>query len=241
VSGALDVTFGNISATTIGGIDATQLGVSGAFTIDLSGVTDAVEVNLGAGTNTIISGQGNDVITLQAGTTGNDAIQYDAMNQATDNIINFFASGLDTIELFMSALSVVGQNTGGLRDYDGSAIATGNIAVDLGFVTAATATLAATDNVLVLGTAYATTAAMMTFMKTGLIFGSAAMAGSGGLVVAWTDGDDTMVSIVNFEVASAQGGGTTGSLVSATLSTTTLASIAGVTPGALVAANFDFV
>jgi len=242
VSGALDVTFGAITTTSLGSVNARQLGVSGAFTIDLSGVTNAVEVTLGAGTNTIISGVGNDVITLQASTTGNDNIQYSTTAQGVDNVINFGAgsTGADQIEVFASAIAA--QITGGLRDMDGVAIGTGTVAVDVStLVTAGTATVLAADNILVLGTALGTTAAMETFLKTGIILGSAAMAASGGLLVAWTDGTDSYISIVNFDVASAQGGGTTGTLISAALSTITLTQLSAVTPGALVAANFDFV
>ncbi len=240
VSGAGFVDFGAISAASVGSINTTNQ-TSGTFNIDLSAVTNAAELTLGGATNTVISGLGNDVITLKAGTTGNDHIQYSTTAQGNDNIINFGAgsTGGDKIELFASAINA--QISGGLRDMDGAAIATGTVTVDLSaVVTAGTATVLAADNILVLGTGLNSTAAMETFLKTGVILGSAAMAASGGLVVAWTDGTDSYVSIVNFDVASAQAG-TTGSLASAALSTITLATLSGVTPGALVAANFDFV
>lgn len=239
VSGAATVTIGKVSATTMGEINTTELGVSGAFTIDLSGVTNAVELNLGVGANTITTGNGNDVITLTGSRTavaGNDVISFTTA-VGVDNIINFIAgaaaSGGDEIEL--------GTAMGGfaLTDGDGSAIANATT-VDLSAVVTATGvTLAATDNVIVIGTAFSTTAAMQTFVSTGIALASAAVA-TANMVVAWTDGSDTYVSLLEATGAGSAGATTFGS-GGHTLTTTTLATLEGVTPGALAAANFDFI
>ncbi len=240
VSGAGAVLIGTVSASAVGTIDARQL-ISGTFSIDLSGVDTDTEIKLaGTTTNTVISGKGNDIFTLAAGTTGNDHIQFNSTAQGTDQIISFGAgaAGGDAIEFFASAIGA--QVTATLRNADGVAIATAGAADLSALVTGgATLTLTDTDNVIVIGTALATTAAMESLVKT-LVFGSAALAGSGSLVVAWASAGDTNVSLVHFDVGSAQGG-TTASLITATLSTDTLAVISGVTPGALVAANFAFV
>ena len=237
VSGALDVTFDTITTNTVGTVDATQLTKSGSFTIDLSGVANAVEVNLGAGTNTIISGAGNDVITLKAAATGNDVIRYTVSSQGTDNIINFFAgsTGADQIEVLVtigSAAFVDGDGSAQVADTD----------INLSVVingTGSSATLAVDDNLIVLGTAFANTAAMQSFFNTGIILGSAAIA-SANFLVAWTDGTDTYVSLLDAADAGSAGATTLGS-GGHTLTTTTLAVISGVTPGALNAVNFDFV
>lgn len=238
VSGALDVTFGTITTTTLGEVNATGLGASGAFTIDLSGVTNAVEVKLGVATNTVISGVGNDVITLTGGRTaaaGNDNIRYSTSTQGSDNIINFIAgaaaSGGDQIELVIASLASP------LRDGDGSAIAA---ASDVDTMVASSATtMAATDNILILTSAYASTAAMMTDLSSGITMATA-LRGSGTLVVVFTDGNDSLVSLVGFS-ASADNADLILSSADDEMSITTLAVIQGVTPGALVAANFDFV
>jgi hypothetical protein len=238
VSGALDVVFGTITTNTVGTVDATRLTQSGLFTIDLSGVANAVEVNLGAGTNTIISGAGNDVITLKAGATGNDVIRYTVSSQGTDNIVNFFAgsTGADQIEVLVTIGSAA------FLDGDGSAQVAGTD-INLSAVingTGSSATLAIDDNVIVFGTAFANTAAMQSFFNTGVILASAAV-GSANFLVAWTDGTDTYVSLLDASIAAGSAGATTLASAGHTITTTTLAVISGVTPGALNAVNFDFV
>jgi len=239
VSGQLDVTFGTITAARIGEVNNQNQGSSGNFTIDLSGVTTAVEVKLGLAANTITSGVGNDVITLTGGRTsaaGNDVIRYTATGQGTDNIINFIAgnaaSGGDQIEL----ATAIG--TAHLYNVDGSAIANAD-SVDLSVAMTATGdTLVATDNVILIATAQANTAAMLTFLD-GVTLTTAAIA-SAEFVVAWTDGTDTYVTVVD-AIGDGSAGATTLASGGHTLSANTLAVLAGVTPGSLVAANFDFV
>jgi len=232
-SGDMDVTFGTLSAATIGSIDASNMGVSGAFTIDLSGIQGAAEIEVGAATNTITSGVGNDVITLSSGTTGNDVIQYTATGQGTDQITNFFAgsTGADQIEISTAAAT-------NFEDADGSAVL--NAAdVDLSAViTAAATTLVATDNVIVLGTAFGSTSDMTSFFDD-ISFATAAMA-SANILVAWTDGTDSYVTLVDADGA---GSAAATTLASAghTITTSTLATLEGVTPGALDTTNFDFI
>jgi hypothetical protein len=101
--------------------------------------------------------------------------------------------------------------------------------------------LAATDNVLILTSAYASTAAMLTDLVSGVTFATA-LQGSGNLVVVFTDGSDSHVGLVSFS-ASADSSATklaTG-VASAEVAFTTLATLSGVSAGALVAANFAFV
>ena len=239
VSGAIDVVIGAVTTLRVGTISTTGQGVSGSFTIDLSGVTNAVELNLGVGSNTILSGHGNDVITLTGGrtaATGNDVIQYNATGQGSDNIINFIAgnaaSGGDQIEL----ATAIG--TAALFNADGELVVNtddADLSVAL-FDNAATALLD-TDNVIVIGTALASTAAMIDFIDNVSL--ATAAQSSGSYVVAWGDGTDTYISILDV-LDPGSAGANTFSSASATISVGTLAQLSGVTPGALVAANFDF-
>lgn len=240
VSGNLDVTIGAITTTTLGTVSNTGQGVSGAFTIDLSGVTNAVEVKLGVATNTVISGVGNDVITLTAGRTGyagNDNIQYTTATQGTDNIINFIggaaASGGDQIEIDVSAL-------GSASDGNMTLIVAG-ATVTLASQSAGTAfNYASNAEVMVLTTAYASTAAMIADLASGsgkATLTSATFVSGQELVIVWSDGSDSYISIGT----NLSSGGTTMASGSLSVTDSTLAVLTGVTPGALVATNFDFV
>jgi len=239
-SGALDVVFGTITTTTIGSVNASNMTVSGAFTIDLSGVVNAAEVILGAATNVVISGAGNDTITLKAGGTGNDTIRFMSTAAGKDSIANFFAgsTGADKISL---AIGAGGLGTAGIFDGGGSAQGAAG-AIDLSVVingTGASATLVTDDNIIVLGTAFASTGALLTWMATGILLATASVA-TAGFVVAWSDGNsDTYISYVD-AVDAGSAGLTLGS-AGHVLSEVTLAVISGVTPGALNAANFVFV
>jgi len=241
VSGALDVTFGTITAARIGEVNNTQQGVSGAFTIDLSGVVAAAEVKLGAATNTVISGDGRDAITLTTGTTGNDRIRYNtaiAANSGLDEIQGFFAgsTGLDRVELVSANFSV----SGAFRDTDGVLLDDASAMV-LGTAISAAATLAA-GNVIVFATGFASTGALTTFLTSAgaITFATADMNGSGNFIALYTDiaGTDTYVAVIHFD----SGAAAQATMASAAdVTVTNLAVIRGVSPGALVAANIDIV
>jgi len=235
VAGNGDVTFGTLNATSIGEITSTQ-GVSGAFTIDLSGVTNAAEVNLGAATNNVTSGVGNDVITLTAGTTGNDTVTYTVATQGQDQVLNFFAgsTGQDVIALKGTALA-----TNWLRMGDGSTADASDAASFLTLGNTASA-MAAGTNVIVMTSAAANTAAVVDQLSAQVSFGSANMATGTDydFAVVWTDGTDSYVSIAT--VSGTSGGASFKSASGVSISST-LVTLDGITPGELVAANFDFV
>jgi len=235
VAGDGDVTFGTLNATSIGEITSTQ-GVSGAFTIDLSGVTNAAEVNLGAATNNVTSGVGNDVITLTAGTTGNDTVTYSATGQGQDQVLNFFAgsTGQDVIALKGTALA-----TNWLRMGDGST-ADATDAASFLTLSSTSSAMAAGTNVIVMTSAAANTAAIVNQLSAQVSFGSANMATATDydFAVVWTDGTDSYVSIAT--VSGTSGGASFASASGVSISNT-LVTLDGITPGELVAANFDFV
>jgi len=240
ISGAGFVDFGTFSASRVGSIDASAM-ASGTLNIDLSGVVNAAEIRLGSATNTVISGEGNDVITLLAGRTavaGNDNIRYTTATQGTDNIINFIAgaaaSGGDQIE-FGTALNT--------RIIAGSGLITDATTVVVETATTASGAItigSAASVVLVAATAFASTAAFHSAVATGgtleINMVGVGSATAGSLVIVWTDGTDSYVSLVGVEATAG-----TNALVSGVANIQTVAQLAGVTPGALVAANFDFV
>ncbi len=233
VSGAGAVLIGTVSATAVGTIDARQL-ISGTFTIDLSGVDADTEIKLaGTTTNTVISGKGNDIFTLAAGTTGNDHIQYATASQGVDQIIGFAAgtTGGDVIEI-LDALGYSGQ----LRDADGAAVGSAT-AVNFSVLITAAATLDTADNVIVLGTGFDSNASALSFLTSGITF-TTAVAGDGSWLVVYGTGSDTVVSVLSVSTATSL---LTLASGSAALSLTQLAVISGVTPGALVAGNIDIV
>jgi len=238
VSGAVDVTFGKITTTTIGEINATAQGVSGSFTIDLSGVTNAVELKLGVATNVITSGNGNDVITLTGGRTayaGNDTIAYVASGDGVDNVINFIAgnaaSGGDVIRLDGDTLNLLD----GSGDQVGNGVSGGATAVSILAVTTNATSLAADNNIVsIQATAFASTAALMSAISVGgsLALTNLADASAGGnLTVVWYDGSNTHVSLVGITGAT--------NLITANADFDDLVTLQGITPAALVAANFD--
>jgi hypothetical protein len=226
-----------VSAGTIGTIDSTGM-VSGAtFTINLDGVETAAEVNLGVGTNTVTSGKGNDVITLTAGRTaaaGNDTIKYDSTGQGNDNIINFIAgaaaSGGDKIQLDTDALAV------NLMAGNGSAAASEVIADYSG----SASSMAAATTIIRYTTALDASTDLISAMKADITLASAC--GSSDFAVLWSDGNgDTYVSVVSWEASSGSASTTLGGDGASAMTVTTLATLDGVTPSALVAANLEFI
>lgn len=231
VSGAGVVDIGTVSATTVGTIDAREL-TSGTFSIDLSLVVGATEIFLGNSTNTVVSGNGNDVITLNNG-SGQDNIRYNTATDGADQIVRFGAgtTGGDVIQI-ADALGFSGQ----LRDADGAAVGSAT-AVDFSALITAAATLNVADNVIVLGTGFDSNASALDWIDNNITFATA-LAGDGSFLVVYGTGSDTIVSVLEMSTATSL---LTLASGSGALSLTQIAIISGVTPGALVAANIDIV
>jgi hypothetical protein len=231
VSGAPTVNLGT-AVGTFGGIDASAMTKSGSFTIDLSDVTNAVEVNLGAATNSVVSGQGDDVITLTAGTTGNDTIKFTTAGLGIDQIANFGSN--DTLALFTGG--------GSWSFINGSHTASEASGAMQLHASAGAITMATADQGIVLTSAVSSTADMISSLKANVTFVSAVASGAlGDLVVVWTDGSDTYVSLAQLSAATTSTGSTASFAsagVSAVVSDTTIAVVTGVTPEA-VAGNID--
>lgn len=233
VSGAGLVSIGTVSAATIGTVDGRQL-VSGTFSIDLSGVDGDAEIFLGNSTNTVVSGKGNDVITLNNG-SGQDNVQFTTGTQGSDQIIRFGAGSTagDQIEFATGLLIMNGSatKTDSTTVLMVSATANGAIAVT-------TSAGPAAHVVLLMSTAFASTAAMASAIGSGGSLELGAGTGestAGSIVVVWTDGTDSYVSLAT----AAAGKSGADAIITGTINT--VAILSGVTPGALVATNFDFV
>ena len=239
VSGAGTVVLGNVTATTVrGDIDVSQMASAGSFTVNLAGVTNGVTVNGGNGTLVVQSSIGNDTFNLKSA-AGTDTIRFGATGQAADVVYNFeMGTGGDTIGLSVTALDMLNGSGDAI---DASAAA----AVDVTVITGGTGgtSLAATDNIIVLkATAFASLAEMVSSIsKTAGDHALDLVAGAssdeaGGIVVVWSDGTDSYVSLVEMANASA------GILNDASANTlVTLSNLditdAGVTA---IAANFAF-
>jgi len=223
----------------VGTIDASAM-ASGTLNIDLSGVENAVELQLGSAANTIISGKNNDVITLLGGRTavsGNDTIVFSTSTQGTDYIVNFVggnsASGGDQIE--------IGSAINGVTLVSGASLASGSSSFVLGTASGAAVSIASTgaavNGVVVNSTAFASTASFISAIATGgslEISVGTALGVSGNLLVTWTDGSDTYISLISVST-----GASAGDAAYDASGFYTLAQLQGVTPGALIAANFD--
>jgi len=225
VAGAGDFTL-TLQGASVAGIESTQ-GVSGAFTINLDGVSASTNISVGRAVNSITTSEGGDNITLIAGSTSNDTIVITGIT-GTDRIENFgagsaaTAGGGDVIALSSGAWSFVGFLGGGIT-------ATAQDSFVLGSAISSTAG-AISGSMIVLTTDLANIAAVTAFMAQ-LDSGSAAAAGD-DILVLWSDGQgDTNVAIASFSATLAASG----------FNLVNVATIQGVTPGALLAVNFDIV
>jgi hypothetical protein len=234
VSGAPTVNLGALSGT-FGGVDASAMTKSGSFTIDMQDVSAAVEVTLGAATNSVVSGAGDDVITLAAGYSANDTIKFSTSGLGIDQITNFGSS--DTLALFTGGSAWSFMNGSG-----GSTEAAGALQAH---ASAGAITMASNDQAIVLTSAVNSTAEMISSLKANVSLSTGIGSGAiGDLVVVWTDGSDTYVSLAQLSAGgSAAAVSTTSGNFSAlsmdvAVSDTTIAVVTGVTPE-YVAGNID--
>jgi fibronectin-binding autotransporter adhesin len=225
VIGAGDVTIGAVGATWVGDINLLGQTTGAAFTINLSGVTNVVSIAAGVGTNTITSGLGDDEIKLKTG-AGTDTLVYNASAQGTDTVTSF------------QTADVIRFGTGlNLTDGSGDPMGGSDMATAISFttVTAAATAMDASDNVVVItGTAFASWSGVIDYIgdsKSAEVSFVAASAASLLAVVWGNTAGDTTVTLATV---------TAGVLVLTTgISSFSLVTLTGVTPGALVAANFD--
>lgn len=242
ISGAGFVDFGAVTATRVGTVDASQMTSGGTFTIDLSGITNAAEVVLGQATNTVTSGKGNDVITLLSGRTavaGNDTVIYASSTDGVDSISNFTkgnaGSGGDVIALG-TAILVLDAGSATKTDTTTVLLTTASANGAIAIANGSGESLA--HVVIITSTAFASTAAFASAIGSGGSLEIGAGTGestAGAIVVVWTDGFDSYVTLAT----AAAGRSGADAIITGTLET--VAVLTGVTPGGLVATNFDFV
>jgi hypothetical protein len=224
-----------------GGASFDLAGMAGTFSADLRTMSAALTLTGGPGTTMVVvpNESGGSVNNIRLATaTGTDTLRYvTAITGAgnEDQVVNFeLGSGGDVLSLnsgFASNLNLVNAT--------GTVIGTGAaVNADLSVAIASASTLDASDNVIVFGTAFANTAAMLNFLKTSVTFATAAVPVAGDLIVIFTTDNATsssMVAVVNF---SASGDNNTLATGTATI-VQTLANFTGQTAGAWTAANIS--
>ncbi len=242
VTGA-DVTFTDLEATalstlTVIGGGTTNITFSGdkVTTIDLSGQNSSAVTNLtlgasagstvvgGLGTNTLTLGSGADTVALYTG-GGTDTLRYTTASDGTDTITGF-TTGTDVLNFASAAFGASGY----LRDADGATVTTADLSV---LISAAT-TLNTSDSVIMLATAFDSNASALDFLDSNITF-TTALAGEGSFLVVYSTGTDSVVASLRLGTATSLSTLASGS---ANLTLTQVAVISGVTPGALVAADF---
>ena len=242
VTGA-DMTISDLEATaistlTIIGGGTTTITYSGDVisTINLAGQNSSAVTTLtltsaaaatvygGLGTNNLTLGTGSDTVTLYTG-GGTDTLRY---LTATDGIdaISGFTTGTDVLNFASGAFGA----SGNLRDADGAVVTTADLSV---MISAAT-TLNTSDSVIMLATAFDSNSSALDFVDTNVTF-TTALAGEGSFLVVYTTGTDSIIASLRMETATSL---TTLASGSASLTLTQVAIISGITPGALVAADF---
>jgi hypothetical protein len=243
---------GSMAKVTVAGAGTLQLPsvlVSAAAAIDLSGHVGSATiafVTAQTARATVTGGAGTLVLTLPnapgagantvvlASATGTDTIRYVSSQTDTgagvDQISNFEVGSGGDVVVFGSGMI--------FRDAGGVTASTAATATDLSVVITGATTLAATDNVIVLGTAFANTAAMLSFIQTAITFATA-FDGSGNLAVIYMTDDATASS--KLAIVNVSGSASSTTLVSGEVSLVqTLANFTGVSAATWSAANISF-
>lgn len=203
VSGEGNADLGTITTTTTATIDASSL--NGELTVDVSGVTTTATITTGAGGATSITtangASTTTAITLGAANGVNDHIIMNGTVAGTINVTNFTAgaTGGDSIDL--SVVGIEGKNlTSGIDNIVDAGDMTADLATDAVVLTAAITAAydlatAATANIILLGSDFATTDLVETAVETGggaeLTFNGAYTAATDILLVAWDDGSNS--------------------------------------------------
>ena len=212
----MDAAFlGNLTAYGLGGADTLTGGadsdyLSGGDGADtLSGQNGEDEIIGGAGADSITGGNGSDVLT--GGTGANDFIQTLIYNVAAtavqaDTITDFSIAKADQVGNFglanlanVATLTRVAAATTDVANNDAVATAAGTIsaAFDLGGVAAAT-------NLLLTNGNYASAAAVQADLRAFATAGSATTDAE-GFLIAWDNGVDTKIGVVDYNAIEADG------------------------------------
>jgi Ca2+-binding RTX toxin-like protein len=216
---------GGSGATTITGTGLADQITTGLANDIIDGGVGADRIDAGNGTNTITGGQGADVMTGGTGVdTYNQTIGTAYIAAQTDRITNFTAGASGDILQISLANADAAAATGILAAGDGQTIVAGNLVVKT--MTAGTGiTLDAADEVVVISGTLADAAALIASIgTTGIITKSAANTTTNALLVVWSDGVDTHVSLVSDAGADA-------AMTSAQLTVIDIAVLTGVLTG----------
>jgi len=244
LAGSADLAI-SVTATNFTSFNAAAVVGSANTTVsaNFAGVVSNIDIALGSASNFIVSGQGNDTITLVAG-SGLDTIHYTNTAQATDAISRFLVgTGGDVIRLAGTGMEIYGGNGGGTAGF--AVTSTSFTRLGSGSMTGVTLGTGA-GYILISGTSFANANEMISAIAGGGSFaisgGTASDGGftGGSLVVVWSDGDSSYVTLVD---ATAVNGGSFVVSNAATATDVTLAQINGVDRSALegwIVNNVDF-
>ena len=244
VAGSADVSL-SVTATNFTSFNAAAAAGSANTTIsaNFASVVSNIDITLGSASNFIVSGRGNDTITLAAG-SGLDTIHYTNTAQATDSISRFLVgTGGDVIRVAGTAMEIVGGNGGGTAGF--AVTATSFTELASGAMTGVSLGTAS-GYILVSGTSFANANEMISAIAGGGSFaisgGTASDGGftGGSLLVVWSDGDSSYVTLVD---ATAVNGASFVVSNAATATDVTLAQLNGVDRSALenwIVTNVDF-
>lgn len=248
VAGSADISL-SVTATNFTSFNAAAVAGSANTTVsaNFAGVVSNIDITLGSASNFIVSGRGNDTITLAAG-SGLDTIEYTNTAQATDSITRFLVgTGGDVIRLGGTAMELMTGAGGTASTPVFAATATSFLELASGAMTGASFAAGA-GYIVISGTSFANANEMISAIAGGgsfAISGGTATDGGftgGSLVVVWTDGDSSYVTLVD---ATAVAEDTGAFIVSngATSTDVTLAQLNGVDRSALenwIVTNIDF-
>jgi Ca2+-binding RTX toxin-like protein len=243
------VTAGNLVATTdadLVNIASITLNGTGQ-TLTLTNQTEGFTINGSSGNDTITGGAGDDVITGGTGAdtittgTGSDTVVLAAgsmgavgVNTSADTITDF-AQATDTIQF-----SITGQ-TGSLVSNGKNVAVAAGAAVVQHIADSTATTLGETTNVVVLDGTFTSVAAMITAIGgssgSTKLTEAASFTANSDLVVVWTDGTNSHVSLVNDANS-----GSDAAMLDTDLTATEVVTLSGVTSvAAYTAANFSFI
>jgi len=249
--GDYNVSYGVASA--IGDVNAASMASGATLILDLNGVNRGANVILGSGTNTVTEGTGQNTYTLAARTgTGADTIVYSVTGASADSITGFGIGSLTSSAGDVIRLNVAAAGTGNLSTFEAVRFDNGSTGLTGQAATAMTSYLAMTGSlstsytfgtasyVVISGTAFANATAMVAAIGTGgdYVIGQAgtsnstAGATSSDLLVIWTDGSNSYLTVVD-----TQNLGT--ALVASNASASNLASLQGVSAAGLAGWNLN--
>jgi hypothetical protein len=237
---------GNFSITAddadIDIVEIDGVSVTGDVTINLAtNINNVLTIETGSGDDTISGGSAADTINGGSGDdsiTGGAAADDITLGAGDDTVVLTATATTDAVQDFNADDDAVALSVAGLEadNGDGDAIAAGTATLQIQTIASAAAIAVGTE-ILVLTGDLANAEAMENELDD-LAFADDNIVADDDLIVVWSDGTDTFVSIVNLAVTD---DGATSSIDDTGNTVSTLVQLIGVDIADLAAANFSFV